>query len=226
FRPRDLFLSGGRAVRCDQYPARGCGNTSLRPSLDPRTTHGAGKLMRVRSKQGFTLLEMMVALTIGAMAVTSIYTVSAASSRHFFAQQQISQTQNALRMAAERVRRDIERAGFLGSPHSNLNEERLGCIAGMATRIQAIDVLHNEQGAALTDMADNTFIEADELRLTGNYATADEYRGEILTATEIRLQANNQAFRRSFGIIGSGYSQEVFESVFAPGRVLRVVHKG
>ncbi|MCA9580185.1 MAG: prepilin-type N-terminal cleavage/methylation domain-containing protein [Myxococcales bacterium] len=180
----------------------------------------------MRKRQGFTLLEMMVALTIGSMAITSIYFVSSASSRHFREQQQVAQTQNALRLAAERVRKDLLRAGFVASPYAELDSERQGCVSSDDADVQALSLLDGEQTADFSLTTENPFTEFDELRLMGNYMTADEYRAEVQTATQVKIQINNQAFQRSFGVIGTTYSDAVFEEVFKPGRYLRVVHKG
>ncbi|MFW5921446.1 MAG: PilW family protein, partial [Polyangiales bacterium] len=58
-----------------------------------RTRHNR----RASKTAGFTLLELMVALVAGLIAISSIYFVSAASTRHFHEQQRIAQTQMSLR---------------------------------------------------------------------------------------------------------------------------------
>ena len=78
---------------------------------------------RVQSEaQGFTLIELMVALVAGLIAISSVYTISKASSQNFHEQQRISQAQMATRMAVEQIRLDVQRAGFLGS--ANTGTER------------------------------------------------------------------------------------------------------
>lgn len=166
---------------------------------------------------------MMVALTAGAIAITSIYFLSAASSRHFQEQQRVSQNQMAVRTAVGQLRRDIARAGFLGTPNA-LREQR--CVAP-AVNVQAIEMLNGAATANLENAAANG-VEADTLRLVGNYLTGDQYLSVRLdaTGTSLNVQQSWQGFRRSFGYTDTtgayNYSAQAFEDVFRPGRVLHV----
>jgi prepilin-type N-terminal cleavage/methylation domain-containing protein len=184
---------------------------SRKPSLRP----GGG------SRAGFTLLELMVALTAGMIAITSIYFVSAASSRHFHEQQRIARTQMNLRMAMEQLRRDIQRAGFLGTPSSDAEQT----CATPASPVQAIELLDDEDTGELPQAATNG-VTADRLRLTGNYLTAGEYLAIGLvnsTGNQIRLQRDWQAFQQEFGVFGGGsYDADHFEEVFSAGRMLHI----
>ncbi|MCA9616172.1 MAG: prepilin-type N-terminal cleavage/methylation domain-containing protein, partial [Myxococcales bacterium] len=64
---------------------------------------------RLSREAGFTLLELMVALVAGLVAILAVYYVSSASARHFHEQQRVAQTQTSIRMAMQQLRRDIGR---------------------------------------------------------------------------------------------------------------------
>ncbi len=72
-------------------------------------THGSSE------QAGVTLIELMIALAVGAIVVAVAFTMLTTTSKSFRANQQIVDTQQNLRMAVELLSRDIKLAGF-GSP--------------------------------------------------------------------------------------------------------------
>jgi prepilin-type N-terminal cleavage/methylation domain-containing protein len=185
---------------------------------------------RISPKQGFTLVEMMVALTAGAIAMTSIYYVSAASSQHFHEQQMIANMQTALRLAIDRVRSDLQRAAFLGSVNPGIQDEGAFCggtygSAANGLMGQGVWLVDGAYTSQLIEPVVNTDIEADQLRMVGNYATADEYYAEVIDTNRLRVDIQRQSFRRSFGTsdLTSHEYDAAFEDAFAPGRGVRIV---
>lgn len=174
-------------------------------------------MKRHRTKAGFTLIELMVALVAGVIAITTIYFVGSASARHFHEQQRIAQTQMSLRMGMEQLRRDVQRAGFLGTPNSR-RETRCG--TPPPREVQALEFLNDDQTAVLPNAAQNG-VTADTLRLTGNYATGDSYFVSSLTAggNGVHLQTSWHGFRRDFG---DPVNADRFDAVFRPGRMLHL----
>lgn len=168
---------------------------------------------------GFTLLEMMVALTAGFLAITGIYYLGGASSRHFQEQQRIAQTQMSLRMAMTQLRTDISRAGFFGTPNSRVERR---CTTP-PVEIQGIEMLDNIDTPVLPNAGAN-LANADRLRLVGNYASNDAYfvRSFSATGSRVFLQQEWQGFRRDFGVAGIDFSPETFNEVFLPGRMLHI----
>jgi len=174
-----------------------------------------------RSRAGFTLLELMVALVAGLIAISSIYYISAASSKHFHEQQRVAQTQMAVRMAMERLRRDVARAGFLGTPNS---QKEVSCrSAAGGVQLRAVEYLPNADVGALPNAAENG-VTADGIRLTGNYVTSDAYlaQGLGVGGRTVTFQTDWQAFRHTFGIVGSTYDGAAFDDVFRAGRFLHI----
>lgn len=186
---------------------------------------------RPRSRRaGFTLLELMVALTIGALVVTAIFTIGGASSRHFQEQQRIGTTQRAVRMAMDRIRRDVARAGYLSVSDTRSPFVRMCPTPALPRQVQAINFQDSDpQGMAALDAVNRAAngVSADRLLLTGNFATSDSYlvRSTDATGGQIFLQTDWLGFRRSF-VVGTGAAATVnvarFNEVFAPGRMLHV----
>ncbi|MBX3248950.1 MAG: prepilin-type N-terminal cleavage/methylation domain-containing protein [Myxococcales bacterium] len=184
-----------------------------------------------RSRAAFTLLELMVALVAGLIAIGAIYYVSSASARHFHEQQRVAHTQTALRMALEQMRRDIARAGYLATPNS-MRDQRC---ATPPREVQAVEFLDNHQTVVLPNAANN-LVEADTLRLTGNYATSDVYLVSTLQATGqgAFLQAGWHGFQRDFTqwgpteLLATGplaarvTDAERFQAAFRTGRMVHI----
>lgn len=183
---------------------------------------------RKHTTHGFTLVEMMVALTAGAIAMTSIYYVSAASSQHFHEQQMIANMQTALRLAMDRIRADLQRAAFLGSVNPGLADEGAGCGGTYGTAADGLIAqglwIDNEEYTSVLPEAALNDVQADQVRLVGNYATADEYYAEFVSTSVLRLDIGRQSFRRSFGADPDAADYgAAFMDAFAIGRGVRVV---
>lgn len=188
------------------------------------------KERKARRRAGFTLVELMVALTISAIVIATIFTLVGASARSFHEQQRVGQTQLSTRLGLDRLRRDIERAGLHGTPDSR--QERNGGIAPSRV-LSAVQLTDNDPAsrAALTAIpaiSANT-VQADRLVLTGNYQTSDSYlvRGFDGAGSSAQLQVTWQAFLRSFGDFNDttppiALDANLFREVFAPGRLVHI----
>lgn len=180
-----------------------------------------------RSRQsGFTLLEMMVALTMGAIVVATVFTVGASSARHFQEQQRISQLQLSVRLALDRVRRDAQRAGFHGVPNSmvaatcGLNPSAPG-IRGVAVTD------HNPAtSSALAAMPgwSAAISHGDLLSLSGNFRTGDNYLVREWNGGALELQTQWQGYQRSFTADPNGnmIDADLAQRTFEPGTTLMI----
>ncbi len=188
-----------------------------------RPTHADPVRPRPRSaaaESGYSLVELMVALTAGALVIASTYYIGAASSRHFQEQQRVGQTQTAVRLAMDLVQRDLARAGYLGTSNSQRDQR---CRAP-AVELQAVEFENNADSGEIPNAVLNR-VSADRLRLVGSYATNDAFFATGLDAggSTIFLQTSWQAFRRNFGLPPiDATATGNFASVFAPGRMLRI----
>jgi type II secretory pathway component PulJ len=140
----------------------------------------------------------MVALTVGALAVTAVYTLGAASSKQFGEQRRISNVQTSLRMVMNQLKRDIARAGYLGSPNAASPGERC-----MVTNTPVAISFQDNPPADFQLVDPNNQhggLQADRLLLIGDYVTRGDYliSGLNNPGTTAYFQSNWQAFRRDF----------------------------
>jgi prepilin-type N-terminal cleavage/methylation domain-containing protein len=203
---------------------------------------------RTRASRGFTLLELMVSLTVGGVAITSIYAVGAASTRAFHQQHQIATLQSSLRIALGQVKRDIARAGYLSTPNAGrgmtcgaLDPASLhdtngnGSLAAIARYdadfcANSANGCSNIYGASATTQGRNRTagFRADSVVLMANYETAYEYPifGKSAGGAGVVISQASHAYRTDFGTWHEGqpdgHDQEVFAEVFRPGRLVRV----
>ncbi|AKF03264.1 PilW family protein [Sandaracinus amylolyticus] len=178
-------------------------------------------------RAGFTLVEMMVAMTIGALVIASVYTLGGSAARDFQEQQRVTQLQLSTRLALDRVRRDVERAGLHGTPDSMVERT---CVTP-ARRVRAVQLVNEDGGSraainAHQAGAANTTTQADLLRLVGNFATSDAYlvRSFDSSGGTAFLQTSWQGFRRSFAADSTGTTIDptIFQDVFRAGRMLHI----
>jgi type IV pilus assembly protein PilW len=77
--------------------------------------------MNVSKERGFSLVEVMIAMTIGLVVTTLVATIFASSSATY----KVADTQSALqetgRVALENIDRDVQMAGFRGCNSNNVN---------------------------------------------------------------------------------------------------------
>jgi len=200
-----------------------------------------GRVMSQRSAQaaGFTLLEIMVALAVGGIALSSIYAVGAASTRHFREQQRISAAQTSLRSAMDQLKRDFQRAGYLATPNVRaLNE---ACALPAATIDNDTGAVDTGRLAAISAFVDNgarpdsldrdalnNWATVDQVILMGNYATSGEYSGITLSADgfTVTIPMTWQSFQRDFtdwsGVSAGQCNSNAFTNAFAAGRLVRI----
>ncbi|HOI95962.1 MAG TPA: prepilin-type N-terminal cleavage/methylation domain-containing protein [Syntrophobacter fumaroxidans] len=69
-----------------------------------------------RQKDGFTLVELMVALALSGLVIAAVYKTLSSQQRVYTAQEQVVSTQQELRAGMEYVVRDLRMSGY--NPHS------------------------------------------------------------------------------------------------------------
>ena len=192
--------------------------------------------------QGFTLIELMIALTVGGIAISSLYALGSASTRHFREQNRVSTTQSSLRAAMNQIKRDFQRAGFLGTPSVAVPTERCQTVGsplhdttGTAGRGQLAAIsAYRKNVATAAGVLDpenlNAWATVDEVILMGNYSTSGEYMGVVVTGSgSVTIPNTSQSFRRDFtnwyptgGNPAGSCNQTALTNAFAPNRLLRL----
>jgi prepilin-type N-terminal cleavage/methylation domain-containing protein len=138
---------------------------------------------RASRSAGFTLVELMVALTISGVVIGAMYTLGSASSRNFQMQHQAANMQAALRLAMLQVQRDIARAGYLSTPREETTPARCAD-SGLSNDplvgdgwIAAISSFRNNTANVVDTTGNNAangFVN-DQITLIGNYTTSNAY---------------------------------------------------
>lgn len=196
-----------------------------------------------RGRRGFTVIELMVALTVGGIAISSVYAIGAASTQNFRQQQRVSATQSSLRAAMNQIKRDFARAGYLGTPRvdqpgelcadsvvGSLNDPAHIVGSGRLAAISA----YFEVAAKPTELDPdnlNAWATVSDVTLMGNYATSGEYGGIALSVDRktVTLPSTSQSFIRDFsswyaagGRAAGICNENALLAAFTPGRIVRV----
>jgi prepilin-type N-terminal cleavage/methylation domain-containing protein len=191
-----------------------------------------------RRAAGFTLLEIMVSLAIGGIAISSMYAIGASTTRHFREQQRVSSTQTSVRSAMDQLKRDFQRAGFLATPNASLGGEACATppsniddtASNPSRRLAAVSsyVKNATEPTSLDPDSLNSWDSVDRAWLMGNYSTSGEYGGITVAADglTITIPMTSQSFRRDFtewtGATAGQCNTDAFASAFPVGRLVRV----
>ncbi|MGZ5968174.1 MAG: PilW family protein [Polyangiales bacterium] len=195
-------------------------------------TRSRSRAVRRHDERGFTLLELLVAAIAGLFVVLAAFLLSRGATRLFAAEGRVANTQLNLRLGIERLRSDIERASFMGSPNAYLDPDvcpKPNSIGGFG-RLQGI---YYEMGTAATAAVATPQSAAqgltpDSLTLTGNFTTTDAFlAADIAPATsgggvDITMQLNWGSTARLLAAGEGGSTLAAVQAVFVKGRFLRV----
>lgn len=144
------------------------------------------KRVRTHHRRGFTIVELMVSITITSVVVAALYSVSRSTTETFNQQQRAAEMQLRLRLAMERVRSDLSRAGYMATPSSDADPRV--CPKPLPI-IQPISITPTTAATSpIPNQSDNAFIRPAVVRLVGNYTTVDEYLVENVAGNRVRLQ--------------------------------------
>lgn len=178
-----------------------------------------------QDRKGFTLIELMIALAAGTVAIGAIYYLSGMASRNYNTQMRVAETQMELRMASEQLRRDFGRAGYLAAPLASDTSpaDCTGRQIRTATSFQALTIASNGSvsGAVADLMGVSNPARLDQVQLIGNYATGEDYQIASGTGNTVTFLSTSQSFRRSFGATSPVW-QAPFDDAFTVGRMLRI----
>lgn len=194
-----------------------------------------------RKRAAFTLIELMVALTVGGLAISSFYGVAKTVNGFSQEQQRITNMQDQLRHAMSQLKRDVQRAGYLATPNMALPNEGCGSPPIQLTGGNAFnfagfmryDANFRPAAAGLDPAglyAANAEVAADRVWLLGNFETSTPYGGVLMdpgNRSVVRLSIRSfYSQRRDFGAWQQGLPDELdsasFENVFRVGRPVAV----
>lgn len=174
-------------------------------------------------ERGFTIVELMVSITITSVVVAALYTVANSATETFNQQQRAAEMQLRLRFAVEQLRADISRAGYMSTPNSNTDPNvcpRPTSTTATTQPFQAIEITRDTTASTLIpNTTDNQFITPTILRLTGNYASVDEYTVAGIVGSTISLQNQTPQWAR---VDSAAEFNRIFIGATGTRRLLRI----
>jgi prepilin-type N-terminal cleavage/methylation domain-containing protein len=110
----------------------------LRPrGATPERTLGEGR-------RGFTLIELIVAITAGMFVAIAAFALARQGSRFFQQEARVAGAQFAATAGFERLRNDIARAAFLSTPNVQNDPRRCGPTNTWPDRVKSLAALRIE----------------------------------------------------------------------------------
>lgn len=159
------------------------------------------------SSRGFTLVELMVSLVAGLIVTIAVVGLAKVATTSFFESARISAVESGVRVASERLRQDLTRAGYMSTGNIRLARDgasgvpfghKIGLATPTATTgsryaglddLQGIQIIVGGSGtfaitgagsAGVSNLATNNGLNPDALVLSGNFTTDDSYQGQLV----------------------------------------------
>jgi len=188
-----------------------------------------------RGQRGFTLTELMVALTGGLVISTMVFVLARDSTRFYQRESRMANANLAEIIGFQRLSADISRAGFLSTSNirreSNLCGDPVGAANVWPTELRNLSSILIQDGEVMPAQMSGQ-VAPRRLRLAGSYLSGDEFPVRLVlpntanNTVSVFLQVNSGPMARLGYPIGPGLAaQQVarLDTVFAPNRALRLV---
>jgi prepilin-type N-terminal cleavage/methylation domain-containing protein len=183
------------------------------------------------SQAGFTLIELLVASVAGLFVVLAAFMLSRGATRLFAAEGRVANSQLNLRLGIDRLRQDLERAGYMTTANVSTDPDvcpRPASAGGAVLPLQSVLLKLGDPSSALTPASAKNGLYPDQITLTGNFASTDIYlAASILPSSsgggyDIALQKNWGSTARLLNTGETGSATSALQSVFAVDRMIRV----
>lgn len=185
--------------------------------------------------RGFTLVELMVALSGGLFLSVMVFALARDTTRFYQREGRLASATLAGIVGFERLKADVARAGYLSTPNVQ-RDPRVGSLPGAGAPVG----LQTLAGVRITPDTPNLSANAafalnegsgqtltpDQILLSGSYTVTDEFPvADASNGQNIYLQVNSPSMAR-LGYIGAseGARLALLQNVFGTGgRLLRIV---
>lgn len=187
-----------------------------------RSSAGAHRRDRAR---GFTLVEVIVALTAGLLVSAAAYTLARNAMKSFQDESRIATGQVGVALGASRLTADLQRAGYMASP--NLADDPRRCPTVNTASVPLVAVQIDNGGSAAQQavedagyaLDDNLGIpEPDMLVITGNMTSSEQFEYRGIDGDQMHLAADRGPAIRAFEDVGR--SPAAFCEIFVPAAYL------
>lgn len=185
-------------------------------------------------QRGFTLVELMVALTGGFLVAISVFTLARDSSRFYQNESRVASATFGSVLGFQRLRLDLGRAGFLSTPNILRDPKLCGSRTNYTATMNRLVSVRVDLGASpgSATLADNG-ISPDRLTLGGSFTGSDQFAIDTIedvgAGYEVHLQPNTGALARAGYISAAAPDKKAtLEAVFGRAtdhRMVRIVDK-
>jgi prepilin-type N-terminal cleavage/methylation domain-containing protein len=193
-----------------------------------------------KARRGFTLIELMIALIAGLIVAMGVVGLSRDATHTFHEEMRGSAAEAALRTAVDRLRGDLQRAGYMSTGNIILDptiakapgatnlanqvspgilKNGLGMLASIY-RVPGGSYKTNLKGAAV-DLSANNNVSPDLIQVGGNMTSSDQFPVQLIAqapgannCTEILLSLTSPAMYR---VLASGMAApQTLHDIFQP----------
>jgi hypothetical protein len=189
------------------------------------------------SLRGFSLVELMVALTGGLFVSVIVFAMARQGTRFYQQETRVAEATLAATIGMQRLRADIGRAGYMSSAFvGNINDSDpnlcmsyAGANQLLLKNMRSIQIEQNGSLGATTDPG-KAGIKTDIIQLSGAYQNSDRFIAgylQKLNGTQyVPLQPNIGALARlRYVTLTLADRTSLLASLFPAGRLLRVVNQ-
>jgi Tfp pilus assembly protein PilW len=188
------------------------------------------RALRQRHLRGFTLVELMVALTGGLFVSIAVFVLARDGSRFYQREVRMANATLSSIVGFERLRNDISRAAFLSTP--NIAKDPLVCPPATGTWPSALGQLAGlrikQNGSPANTTLNANGVKPDSIVLGGAYTTADEFPVRIIELASgsivVYLWPNSGPMGR-LGYAAAANKQAALASVFTTDSMIRITDK-
>lgn len=181
---------------------------------------------RARDQRAFTLVELMVAMLGGMFVAIAVFTLAKHASGFAMRQSRIADATLQSVIGFERLKADIARAGFLGSPNvaSDPAVCRGGPLPAPPAGLLRIASVYIEAATGASTESTLNGLAPRSIVLAGSYTSQDQF-----VARSISQGASSVVFlqRNTLGMANIGYTDlggaAALGRVFRAGRALRII---
>jgi hypothetical protein len=184
-----------------------------------------------RRSRGFTLVELMVALSGGLFLSVIVFTLARDTSRFYQRESRVANATLGGIVGFERLKRDIARAGYLATPNVKMDPS-------VCAKVDAAWPLQLRRLAGVRINADGSPVGSnvdivangrspDEIVLAGSYAATDEFPVEGTSSQLVIQDAASGAMARLgyLGLTDVNEQTNLLSTVFGARRAIRFLDK-
>ncbi len=185
-----------------------------------------------RRRSGFTLVELMVAITGGLIVSIVVFELARDASRFYQSETRVADATLASVVGFQRLQNDIARAAFMASPNVRRDPKVCGDPVGDASWPTE---LQHMAGIRISSSASNTTLQAnglapDAITLAGSFSSVEEFPiwgvtesgGTYIVALQTKI---GPLARMGYDAAAQAAQTDMLSSVFGAGRALRIVDR-